>query len=163
MRRFLMSAAAVSLGLALTSAAHAGGHGHSGPHPSSGKSMNSSFFKGNGSFTKGVQGPGSKYNFKFQKGYDFHGQCHQWSRYCWSGRYGCYCYYCPTDCCWYYWDEPRCCFYPVVYLTSPCVTAQPAAQPAPVAAPPALAGAAVTATASATAAVGAGPAGPPAP
>jgi hypothetical protein len=74
------------------------------------------------SYNKGI---GSNYNLKygtkFDHGYYYQGRDHNhWSYRCWSPQYGCYCYWDP--CCreYYYWCQPRSCFYPVSYC--PCQT-----------------------------------------
>jgi hypothetical protein len=53
----------------------------------------------------------------FSHGHYYSGRDHyHWTyRYYWQ-RYGCDCYYCPSTCGWYYWCEPRCCYYPVSYI-----------------------------------------------
>jgi hypothetical protein len=181
MRSILLSAAAITLGLVIAAQAEAAHHsGNKSSHVSANRSQvknsykNTSFSKSNKntSFMKSkgnVKGYSkNKGNFnqskgKFAKGYDKWGKCHSWSHYCWSGRFGCYCYYCPTSCCWYYWDEPQCCFCPVTCLT--VVNTVGVAQPDGPSAPPCEGG---TATATATASASSGPAllgpgGPPAP
>src|SRR4051812_46704747 len=39
-----------------------------------------------------------------------------WTYQCYSPRYGCNCYWCPTECCYYYWYQPAACYYPVTYI-----------------------------------------------
>jgi hypothetical protein len=46
--------------------------------------------------------------------YDSHYR--NWRSYCWNSEYNCYFYYCPTECCNYYWYAPARCYYPVSYL-----------------------------------------------
>jgi hypothetical protein len=53
---------------------------------------------------------------------------HHWTYRYWYGRYGCYCYYCPSTCCWYYWYQKDDCYYPVSYIN----TATPVFERAPV-------------------------------
>jgi hypothetical protein len=124
MRRFLSNLAAIALGLTVSGAALAGGsHGsHHGSSSSQSSKSSVSYKYNNSSHT---------HNYKFQKGFDFKGHCHDWNYYCWSKKYSCYCYYCPSSCCWYYWDEPQCCYYPVTYLTPvvPVVVTTPVVLP----------------------------------
>ena len=59
-----------------------------------------------------------------------------WSSWRWNAEYRCYFYYCPTECCSYYWYAPGQCYYPVscVRLYRPTVLVQqlPAQDVAPV-------------------------------
>jgi hypothetical protein len=59
---------------------------------------------------------------KFQK--TFHGHhafarnyC-GWTHRCWFPRFGCYGYYCPSTCCWYYLYETGDCYLPVDAMTN---------------------------------------------
>ncbi len=108
MRRILLSAAALVLGLALVGTAEAGPRG-SGSHGSHSYHM-----------THGTH---------FKGGYFYKGREHShWTYRSWWARYGCYTYYCPSTCCWYYWYQPDNCYYPCSYVGS----ATPVAEPAPV-------------------------------
>lgn len=67
--------------------------------------------------------PGSKeyfkthgVNFKFGCYYPGRHHCH-WSHFCWSSKYNCNCYWCPSSSCYYYWYEPGCCYYPLSYIS----------------------------------------------
>jgi hypothetical protein len=111
MRRFLLSAAALVVGLALVGSAEAG--------PKSGP----------GSSSHGHNDYHLTHGTKFKDGYFFRGHDHShWSYRYWWPKYGCYTYYCPSSCCWYYWYAPHCCYYPCSYVGS----ATPVAQAAPV-------------------------------
>jgi hypothetical protein len=162
MRRFLTQLVALGLSLSMTATTvHAGGRGSSGG--SKGTSSHSSSSMGSSSYRMGQnhsssysskmnskQYSGSNwkgsmksptYSPKYSKGYDSKGYCHYWSKCCWSGRYGCYCFWCPEVCGWYYWDEGAYCYYPVTYAVAE--TAQPEAPeaaPQVVEAPAELAG-----------------------
>lgn len=58
---------------------------------------------------------------KFWFGYCYSGKHHcHWSDCCWWDSYGCYVYWCPSICVWYYWCEPDECFYPVTYCPDGC-------------------------------------------
>src|SRR5262245_55342339 len=143
MRRLLAGTAIATLALALAASAQAG-HGHGSHH--TGHAHNVS------THVNHKSGPNyASYKFtgkKFGNSWCFYGKSgHYWTRTCWSRKYGCDCYWCPTSCCWYYWCAPRDCYYPVAcyYQYPPVVTAAPAA----------VATATATATASASAAAGA--------
>jgi len=58
---------------------------------------------------------------KFDYGYCYHGfnHCH-WSYCCFDRYLGCYTYWCPCTCSYYYYCQPYECFYPVTYC--PCQT-----------------------------------------
>src|SRR5262249_38228782 len=60
----------------------------------------------------------SKYGTKFSHGYSFSARNFYWNSRCWSGRYGCYCYWCPYVSSWYYWCAPQSCYYPISYITT---------------------------------------------
>jgi hypothetical protein len=111
MRRFLLSAAALVIGLALVGSAEAA--------PKSGSEGNS---HGSRSYRM-TQGT------KFKGGYFYKGKDHHhWTYRYWWHKYGCYTYYCPGRCCWYYWYQPDNCYYPCSYVR----TATPVAEAAPV-------------------------------
>ena len=112
MSRFLISAVAGVLTLALTSPAHAHGHGHATGMRSTSISHNQSSVHSlnNHSFVQ-------KYGTKMSHGYSFSSRNFYWNSRCWSGRYGCYCYWCPYVNCWYYWCASQTCYYPVSYIT----------------------------------------------
>jgi hypothetical protein len=110
MRRFILSVAAVVLSVALAATAQAGPKGNGG-----GSHSSSSYHMTHGT--------------KFKGGYFYKGKEHShWTHRYWYGRYGCYTYYCPSTCGWYYYYPKQECYYPVSYIT----TATPVAQPAPV-------------------------------
>jgi hypothetical protein len=156
MSRFLLSAVAGALTLALSGTAQAG-HGHSSSHSYSGGSSyskynggtfhTSNYSKFNAGTTRSFSTTNSyhlKYGTKFSYGYYFSGRNnHFWSSYSFSRRYGCYCYWYPALSCWYYWYAPGNCYYPISYIT----VAPPVAVAGPVASVPPPAG----------------PAGPPTP
>jgi hypothetical protein len=48
--------------------------------------------------------------------HSYHRHYYGWSRYCWFPAYRCYGFYCPTQCCWYYWCGQYECFVPVEYI-----------------------------------------------
>jgi hypothetical protein len=105
MKRFVPTglAAAAMLTFAVGSTAMAGGPGR-GHSSASGHTSSHSYTTPSYNFT--VKG----YSFK-DKSY------HNWSFRRWCDKYGCYCYYCPTDFCYYYWCEPYRCYRPISYLT----------------------------------------------
>jgi len=58
------------------------------------------------------------HGIKFDYGYYYKGRDHfNWSYRCWSRRYGCYCFYDSSALSWYYWCEPRGCYFPVSYIS----------------------------------------------
>lgn len=58
----------------------------------------------------------SSHGHKFSHGYFYKSRDHfHWSYQCYWNRYGCYCYWCPYADCWYYYCQPRGCYYPVSY------------------------------------------------
>ena len=120
MRRFLLSAAAVVIGLALVGTAEAGPKGGSGSKggSSSSHSMHSSYSSHSSHMS---------YTSKSKVSYFSKDHFH-WSHCYWWGKYGCYTYYCPSTYCWYYWYEPECCYYPCSYIPY----ATPVYQTAPV-------------------------------
>ena len=70
---------------------------------------------------KGPSNNGSKtihQNFSSSKSFrTYSGISHRhWSSWCWNAEYRCYFYYCPTECCSYYWYAPGQCYYPVSCL-----------------------------------------------
>jgi hypothetical protein len=94
------------------------------------KNGGNSQFKGNGQFHKNQHGHNHNHHGHHHHGH-FHGHhrhfhadwCYprsysSWRHYCWYPDYGCYCYYCPTASCWYYWYEPQGCYLPVSYINS---------------------------------------------
>jgi hypothetical protein len=117
MRRFLLSAAAMVLGLALVGSVEAAPK--SGPggssHSSRGSRSSRSYHELHGT--------------KFKGGYFYRGRDHyHWTYRYWWGKYGCYTYYCPSTSCWYYWYQQDNCYYPCSYVRS----ATPVAEVAPV-------------------------------
>jgi hypothetical protein len=57
-----------------------------------------------------------KFGTKFDKGFYYKGKNHNhWSYRCWYPEFGCYCYWDPCVCTYYYFCEPDCCFYPIAY------------------------------------------------
>lgn len=70
---------------------------------------------------------------KFSNGWCYRGKHHcHWSDWCWNSHWGCYNYWCPSTCRWYYWYEPACCYYPMTYIQTctPVAFASPQAVPA---------------------------------
>ena len=113
MRRILVGAAALVLGLALVGTASAG--------PKSGGSSHGS-----------IHNSHERYGNQFKGGYSYRGREHsQWSHRYWWGKYGCYTYYCPSTCAWYYWYQPGNCYYPCSYVGS----ATPVAEAPPLGVP----------------------------
>jgi hypothetical protein len=113
MRRVLLSAAALVVGLALVGSASAA--------PKAGPSSHHSYHDYH--MTHGT---------KFKDGYFYKGHDHyHWTHRYWWGKYGCYTYYCPSSCCWYYWYQQDNCYYPCSYVGS----ATPVAETAPVGVP----------------------------
>jgi hypothetical protein len=148
MRRLLTGTAIAVLALALTASAEAGPSGRE-----SGRSHSVSYHN-----SHVTHGHAKNYSYKFTgrrfgSSWCFYGKSgHYWSRTCWSRKYGCDCYWCPTTCCWYYWCAPRDCYYPVS-----CYAQYP---PVATAATAATATATATATASAAASTGGPTVGP---
>jgi hypothetical protein len=71
---------------------------------------------------------------RFSHGYFYRGANHRhWTSRCWSRRYGCACYRCPSAHSWYYWCAPQGCYYPVSYIrmAPPCAEAAPVECDAP--------------------------------
>jgi hypothetical protein len=113
MRRVLLGVAAAVIGLALVGSAEAG--------PKSGPSSSHSF--------SSYHNYHMTYGTKFKGGYFYKGSDHHhWTYRYWWGKYGCYTYYCPSTCCWYYWYGRDNCYYPCSYVSS----ATPVAEAAPV-------------------------------
>ena len=104
MRRFILSVAAVVLGLALVATAEAGQKG-GGREGRGGERSSRSYHE--------------RFGTKFSHGYFYKGRDHhQWTHRYWFGRYGCYTYYCPSTSCWYYWYQQDNCYYPVSYINT---------------------------------------------
>ncbi len=138
MKRFLLSAAAMVLGLALVGTVEAGDKkggthgGKSGGSPSSGVIHSTGSHSGKtysgGSYSGGVTkttfhkdyhltyGVKSKQGFYYYKGYSHS----HWSHQCWYPKYGCNCYWCPCTLVYYYWCVPDECYYPVTYCPYNC-------------------------------------------
>lgn len=58
------------------------------------------------------------YGKSFAGGVYFPGKYHNcWSYQCYWPKYGCNCYWCPSNSCYYYWYEPARCYYPISYIT----------------------------------------------
>jgi hypothetical protein len=102
MKWFLMSLVVAASALIATENADAAGR-RQGPSRGYGYGMGRSYHE-----TRGE---------KFSHGYFYRGRDHfHWTyRYFWS-RYGCDCFYCPSTCCWYYWYEPKGCYFPTSYI-----------------------------------------------
>jgi hypothetical protein len=97
-----------------------GGHGH-GHH-------------GHGHHGHGHHGHGHHSHGHHRHGHHHHGHHHHghhyrhhhyrhhhyssWRHYCWFPTYGCYGYYCPSACSWYYYYAPQQCYYPISYITT---------------------------------------------
>ena len=119
MRRFILSVAVVAAAsLALVGTAEAGPQGGS---KGGGSHMSSSHGSHDYHTSHGSKMKDGSYSYK---GRDHH----QWTYQCWSKKYGCQCYYCPSTCCWYYWYAPSCCYYPCSY--APTCPPTPCAAPA---------------------------------
>jgi hypothetical protein len=100
MRRILLSAV---IGLAAAGAASAGDGGSRG-HRDNDRHERHEHYK-DYRFTHGT---------KFEHGWCYKGkEHHHWSERCYSNRYGCDIFYCPSACGWFYFCEPDCCYYPV--------------------------------------------------
>jgi hypothetical protein len=105
-----MKTAISSLTLALaavigTTASEADASGKSGSGPRSSMHVSGNF--------KSFSSHGRNYSFFcYPRSY-----C-SWSRYCWFPSYGCYGYYCPTQCCWFYNAAPLQCYVPVSYIST---------------------------------------------
>jgi hypothetical protein len=57
-----------------------------------------------------------KFGTKFDHGFFYKGKHHNhWSYRCWYPEFGCYCYWDPCLCEYFYFCEPDCCFYPISY------------------------------------------------
>lgn len=51
---------------------------------------------------------------KFTGGYFYKGRDHrQWSQRCFSRKWNCWCWFCPSARVWYYWYAPGACYYPI--------------------------------------------------
>jgi hypothetical protein len=146
--KFLISAAAVTLTLASAAqalAGPAGGRPNGGTVAGVGKGATQGYGLGTVSTNYGprvgsynVKSYAGQYGKPFSHGIYYPGRDHRhWTSACWSGRYGCYCYWCPSTCCWYYWCAPQGCYYPTSYIAY----APPCASCAPTYAPPAAAAA----------------------
>jgi hypothetical protein len=111
MRRILMS---VAISLVTAGAAMAGGsHGHDRDRDRGHDSYRSHDSNHSRDSYKDYH---LTHGTKFEHGYFYKGKEHShWSSRCYSERYGCQIYYCPSACCWYYFCTPDCCYYPVSY------------------------------------------------
>jgi hypothetical protein len=116
MNRFLLSAAVMSLSLALVGSATAADHGRGSHSPGSGSHFSGSTSHFSGSDFRSTGGDRMSHGTKFKGGYYFKGKENfHWSSRCWDRHYGCYTYYCPYTYCYYYWCEPDYCYYPITY------------------------------------------------
>ena len=113
MSRFLLSAVAGVLSLALTSPAHAHGpsHGGGGARPTFTSHNRSSF---NSTHRQSFV---QRYGRRMSHGYSFNARNFYWNSRRWSSRYGCYCYWCPYVNSWYYWSASQASYYPLSYIT----------------------------------------------
>jgi hypothetical protein len=129
---------ALVVGVTATSLALAGGEGgpSSGSHSSHGSSShyqasknhltnNVSIHNSNyGSFnkTKNIQNYHLTYGKKLSNGKFYYPGKYQshWSYCCFNSKFGCYLYWCPCTCGWYYYCTPDCCYYPVCYVPYRC-------------------------------------------
>ena len=111
MTRLAIALAAV-IGVSAMSTTEAEAKGPSG----GGKSVASS---------RGTQHSRSHHGHHHHAHHHHHGHHHQhyrnwdyrsWSSYCWYPRYGCYCYYCPTSCGWFYYYEQDRCYLPITQV-----------------------------------------------
>src|SRR5262245_47059271 len=99
MKRFMLTATALVLGLAFAGQADAAPKGPSGKG-------------GSGSFKNYHQSHGHK----FEHGYYYRGHQHyHWQHRYYNSRYGCWTYYDPCVRNYYYWCQPASCYYPVSY------------------------------------------------
>ncbi len=117
MKRFLMSVAAVVLGLTVVAAAQAGGKGGGSSKGSGSKSISSQ-----SSSSHSVSKSYSKANVKKGSfGYYYCGKsCNFWTYKCYDARYGCSIYFDPSYSCYYYYCVPDDCYYPVTYCPYDC-------------------------------------------
>lgn len=121
MKRLCVAVGAVVLLASLSSPAFAqkgkggggkgGGHGHG--HSHSHGHHRPGHGHGHHRHHHGHWGHGHRHGHHFRH----HHYC-GWRHYCWFPSYGCYGYYCPSACSWYYYYEPQQCYYPVSYITT---------------------------------------------
>jgi hypothetical protein len=104
MKRFLISAAALTLGLAVSGTALA----DKGKTSSSGSHYQQHAVKG--SYHE-YRAPYHEYKGPYYQGE----HNHFWSSRYWSDHYGCYLHWCPRERCYFYWCEPFGCYYPIDY------------------------------------------------
>lgn len=97
MKKFLLGACALVLGLAYTGTAMANSH-RGGDH-------------GHGI----VVGHRGEHGIRFEGGHFYRGFDHHWERRVWDAHFGRYQYWDPYYGCWYYWDAARDCYYPIGY------------------------------------------------
>jgi hypothetical protein len=107
MKWFLMNAAALILGLAVTGAAVAD------KGKNSGSSSHYSHHEVKGSYHEYHE---YKAPYREYKGPYYQGEHNRfWSSRSWSESYGCYLHWCPRERCYFYWCEPFGCYYPTDY------------------------------------------------
>lgn len=112
MKQFLMSGAAVVLGLVITLDAQAkGGHGSSHRSGSRGSSQGNRVINTGGntknSFVQQSNGQTISKKFILNKKFDLHKHGKKglrWTNQWWCSRFGRYCYFCPDDSCWYFYE-----------------------------------------------------------
>lgn len=107
-------AAAALVGGAQAGGPRGGGHAHAPGPGQGGRQATSRGFVSGGAKSNGAVGrhnPGGAKQLRSYRGRD---QRH-WSYSRWSGRYGCWLYYCQADGCYFYWCAPDSCYYPVDY------------------------------------------------
>jgi hypothetical protein len=80
---------------------------------SGGKSGHSSGHNGSHGGFKSFDHKGQHYHF-----HTYYRHYKNWSHYCWFPSHHCYGYFCPTQCCWYYWYAPYNCYLPCSYMTN---------------------------------------------
>ena len=106
MRRFLLAAAVMGLGLALSGTATAGGKGGQFVGQSGGSCQSSCQSSQKGCYQQ-------TYGTKCSYGYCYKGRNHcHWSQSCWSPEHDCTVYRCPSTGCDYYWCGRDDCYYP---------------------------------------------------
>src|SRR3954466_8266562 len=148
MTKFILSAMVASLTVAAAMAGPGGKGNGGGNHSTPSHSMSPKQSSFNWHSTSNNFKSTSNYHLNFGKsfsgGFCYQGKNHNhWTYSCFSSKFGCQCYWCPSTCSYYYWCEPSCCYYPISYVTyAPPVQVQvqvtapvTIAQPAPYIAP----------------------------
>jgi len=99
---------------------NSGSHGQN-QNGNKGSSQNSSSMKSSHNNYKNYA---QEHGKKFSGGYCYEGSKHnQWSNCYWNKSCGCYNYYCPSTCQYYYWCDKQATYYPVsCYSEAPATT-----------------------------------------